>query len=161
MRKATSALDRTVDMSLTNLLSQGDGIVFDAWALPWLSTSPAVRIWLESSMETRVMKSMVSHRNHEGVTQKKIRTLLRDKDEEARSLFFSLYGFDIFTDRSVFDLVLDVSRFICAPTVVASRESVRQVDSIISAFVAERIGLGRQHMALAQENHRHTNRLEQ
>ena len=45
------------------------------------------------------------------------------------------YGVDIFTDRTPFNLIIDVSRFITRPTVVSARRGIRQVDGIISSAV--------------------------
>jgi cytidylate kinase len=123
-----------VDLELQRQCAENDNLVFDSWALPWLAAGSAVKIWLESSAESRVRKSIVSHLGH-GLSDAAVGELVARKDREARELFLSLYKFDIFEDRSVFDLAVDISRFVAEPTPQMCRESIRRTGELLEAFV--------------------------
>jgi cytidylate kinase len=136
-----------VDAELKRLSETSDNIVFDAWGLPWISSAPALRIWLESSLESRLLKSLVSHRNNKHVARNNLRTLIKKKDRDARDLFLSLYSFDIYNDREVFDLVIDISSFIRKPHLLSSKNSIRLADQIISGIVGWRLEKSEVHKA--------------
>lgn len=135
LRKEGDEIDLAVDSRLTISASNMTNTVFDSFGLPWTSSSSALRIWLESSFESRVLKAIVSHRGNKGVTRGSLITLLREKDEQIRQHFLSHYGFDLYSDRSVFDLVIDISNFIRRPHLSSSKRSIALVDEILSSLV--------------------------
>ncbi len=131
IREADRAIDHSVDWRLIRLSMAGEPAVFDAWGLPWLSTAPGLRIWLESSSSSRFMKSIVSHRG-DSLSGDAVRRIVRQKDARARQYFLNTYAFDIFRDRRPFDVIIDVSGFIRRPHVASSRASIAHVQAIIS-----------------------------
>jgi cytidylate kinase len=61
VRAGTDDIDRAADRLMLRRLAELDNGVFDAWALPWLSKSDAIRVWIESDAPSRRRKTRVSH----------------------------------------------------------------------------------------------------
>jgi cytidylate kinase len=135
MRKGSRTIDSAVDAELHKLAATSNHVVFDSWALPWTSKKPALRIWIESSLESRLWKAWVSHGKRGASDRRRISDLVSKKDQQARETFLEMHGFDICRDRDVFDLVLDIGSFISEPTVRAAERSIRRADEIIRNFV--------------------------
>lgn len=134
MRKDPS-FDRRVDMKMATLVSKNQNIVVDSWAISWVSKESAFKIWLESSLESRIWKSMISHGLPKDRSYNQYQKLLLEKDESTRELFLKEYSFDLFTDHSHFDFVIDITSFITGPTFEASRMSVNLVNEILVSAV--------------------------
>jgi CMP/dCMP kinase len=135
LRTKDNYLDLAVDAELKRLAEQSDNIVFDACGLPWLTTAPALRIWLESTLDSRVLKSLVSHRNDKYNVESELLKFIKKKDRETREIFLSLYSFDVYRDHQVFDLIIDISSLICKPHILSAKKSIRVADKIISSVV--------------------------
>src|ERR1019366_6132588 len=56
-----------IDAELLRIESVSDGCIFDTSTMPWPHRRPALCIWLGSSLESRVLKSIVSHRGRSHV----------------------------------------------------------------------------------------------
>jgi cytidylate kinase len=126
---------RRVDEELLAIEKRCQLAVFDTLTMPWLHTEAGFSIWLESSLESRVMKAAVSHRAAWPSARKQLAMLVARKDAEQAAMLMSLYGFFPELDPGHFDLVLDVTEAIDAPSWEASLESIRRVDAILSAAV--------------------------
>lgn len=126
---------RQVDEEIQRMEAGCCRSVFDCLSLPWLHRQPCLVIWLESSLASRVMKAIVSHQGTNDLSPAQVREKIRLKDRQARREILEQYGVDIFRDRSPFHLIIDVSRFISAPTEAAARRGIRQVDDIVSSAV--------------------------
>jgi cytidylate kinase len=133
--RACDDLDREVDRRLVAWSHRESHVVFDAWALPWLSKAPMLRIWLQSEDGSRDRKCVVSHMGSRPVTLEDARAIIVEKDAESREIFRRLYGFDLFIEHDCFDVVLDLSRLIPKPTRECSATSVRRADAALSAIV--------------------------
>jgi cytidylate kinase len=110
--RAGDAADDELDRQLLALAAEREGIVFDTWALAWLSSSPMVRVWIESDQGSRTRKCLVSQPAVSRLSLADCLALVRAKDAEARAGFLRRHGFDLFTDRNRFDLVLSNSHLI-------------------------------------------------
>ncbi len=130
----TAQADR-VDEELLRLEESQTGIVFDSLATPWVHQRPAFTIWLESSLPSRVMKSIISHGGVGHLSVNDLESRIKQKDEIQRKRFKKLYGFDLFEDRTPFDLVLDISSCIAEPTLKASLKSIGMAHNLIRAAV--------------------------
>ncbi len=104
-----------VDKEIRRAEAQCRQTVFDCLSLPWLHRQKCLVIWLESSLESRVMKAIVSHRGQNDLTPAQVEAKIRRKDQTARREILNHYQIDIFQDRTPFDLIIDTSRFITAP----------------------------------------------
>jgi cytidylate kinase len=124
-----------IDAELMRLESVAEGYVFDTSTMPWRHKRRALCIWLESTPHSRVLKSIVSHRGRGRFSLDSYLEMILEKDEATVSLYKELYEIDIGTDLSCFDLVLDISKIIDAPTLEASLKSIAIAHSIIRPAV--------------------------
>jgi cytidylate kinase len=124
-----------VDAEIRRVEEQGRHTIFDSLSLPWLCRQKCLVIWLESSLPSRVMKAIVSHRGQNNLTPAEVKEKISLKDWSARAKVLKQYGIDIFRDRSPFNLIIDVTRFISVPTAASARMGIKQVDDIISSAV--------------------------
>lgn len=130
---------RIIELGIDELLREaedtGDQTVFDCRSLPWLAKSEMLSLWLESSIESRVWKALVSHGSSSKVSEDQVLEEINLKDERDRENLWNTYGFDLFVDREPMDVVLDISDLISAPTIEASWRSIQVTQDIISAIV--------------------------
>ncbi|GAA2686883.1 MULTISPECIES: hypothetical protein [Actinosynnema] len=132
-------LERAVDAAMAGLLGRAPAGVFDSWGLPWYSAEPAVRIWLESSTGSRARKCRVSYLERGSPRgPAECARLLRDKDGLSRELFLANWGFDLFTDRAPFDLLVDCSALIPTATLRDARAGSRATFEAVLAALVER-----------------------
>lgn len=125
-----------IDSELLRIESIGEGYVFDTSTQPWRHKRPALCIWLESDLESRVLKSIVSHRGRGHLKPEEYYEKIAEKDSDTIGLCRQLYGIDIGTDLSPFDLILDISRLIREATLDASLQSIRLAHSLIRPAAA-------------------------
>jgi cytidylate kinase len=124
VRRDNADVDLLADERMVRLAETTPIGVFDAWALPWLyDRDDAVRLWLESDLPSRIRKYQVSQLPL-CPDEAAVRELLADKDGFARARFAELYGFDLYTDRSPFELVADNSSYLPVATADAARAGV-------------------------------------
>lgn len=126
---------RILDDHLLEMEEASDFIVFDTLTMPWIHRKPALTIWLESSFASRVKKAKVSHRGRTRFSTQELEELIQKKDKLARSDFHQRYGFDLFADRSVFHLILDISDCISEATLLSSIRSITAVQSLVRPAV--------------------------
>ena len=93
--------DRRVDQELIGLAKRGD-VVLDSWTMPWLFEE-GFKVWLEASPDERAKRLA----KRDGISIKKAVDAMKEKDEKTRSIYKSLYGFDLGKDFSPFSLILD------------------------------------------------------
>lgn len=134
-------VDAEVNDALVDALRTSDGTVFDSWALPWLAGSmPSLKIWIESSAVSRAMKARVSQEPYGPfLPLRDCHALVEAKDESTAQRMRPLLGLDIRTDRSVFDLVLDNSDLIGAPTIESARIGIAAFHLTLAGVVAKRL----------------------
>ena len=125
-----------IDTELLHIESIGEGYVFDTYTQPWRHQRPALCIWLESDLNSRVLKSIVSHRGRGHLEPEEYFDKITEKDNDTIRLCRDLYDIDIGTDLSPFDLILDISGLIEAPTLDASLQSIQLAHSIIRPAAA-------------------------
>ncbi|WP_018681500.1 cytidylate kinase family protein [Actinokineospora enzanensis] len=120
-------VDRDLNDRLRNELRTRDRTVFDSWAAPWLSEGGCVRVFIESDRPSRARKARVSQEPcGPFLTQRECGALLDTKDTTTAERLLPLLGLDIRRDRTVFDVVMDNSALIEAPTVTAARRGIAQ-----------------------------------
>lgn len=124
-----------IDDELLRLESIAQGYIFDTSTMPWRHRQPALCIWLESSLESRVTKSIVSHRGTSVYELGEYPNRIKEKDEATIKLYKDLYNIDIGTDLSCFQLILDISNLINEPSLEASLVSISTAHSIIRPAV--------------------------
>jgi cytidylate kinase len=135
LRGGDRSFDRLVDQTMSEIIANNENIVVDSWAASWLSKENALRIWLDSSLNSRIWKSMVSHGLPKDRSYEAYNLLLTEKDNITRKIFLEEYGFDLFKDHEHFDLIIDITDFITDSSFTASKSSVESVDEIIVSIV--------------------------
>lgn len=124
-RRTELAVERKVDQLVREAFGDNTSAVFDCWGLPWLAekaTEPATFIWIESNPESRFRKCFVSYLERgDPKTYDECRDIVLAKDAKSHGIFMSNWGFDIYTDRSPFNIVLDASPLIPSASLKAAR----------------------------------------
>lgn len=126
---------RRIDAELIRLEDIAEGYIFDTSTMPWRHKKPALCIWLESTLESRIVKSIVSHRGRGRFSLEEYRDKILEKDSATVSLYKELYNIDIGVDLSCFSLILDISALITEPTLEASLKSIAVAHSVIRPVV--------------------------
>lgn len=134
-------LDLELDRRLVERFERSDGIVADAWALPWLASVPMVRVWLRSDLRSRSMKCVTSQLPDRQLGVEEATEHISKKDGSTRERFRRLYDFDLFEEHEAFDAVLDNSRYISKPTLDEAAAGVESFAPIVLAAV--RLAAGR------------------
>lgn len=134
-RANSRSIDTWVDQQMVEASSALDTVIFDSWGLPWLSQESGLRIWLESSLNSRCWKAIISHGHESIVDPAEILTEISEKDLFTREYFLSSYGFDLFQDHDIFDYIIDITTFIKAPTEKASYDSVKGSQELLTDIV--------------------------
>jgi len=125
-----------IDQELLRIESIGQGYIFDAITPPWTHKRPALCIWLESSLESRVLKSIVSHRGRGALTRAEYPAKIMEKDNDTIGLCRRIHGIAVGTDLACFDLILDISGLIKEASLDASLESIRIAHLLIRSASA-------------------------
>jgi len=126
---------RRIDAELLKIEDRSFGCIFDTSTMPWRHRQPALCIWLESDLKSRVLKSIVSHRGRNQFNIGDYPSKIAEKDHATISLYQSLYGIDIGTDLLRFDLILDIGGLISEPTLDASLASIQIAHKFVRAAV--------------------------
>lgn len=130
--RGDGAVDTELEERLVSMSRTRQRTVFDTWALAWINDNPMVRIWIESDLESRVRKCVVSQRSKQLGTEE-CRRLIQDKDEFNRALFRRRHSFDLFTDRHRYDAVLCNSHLIPVATAAAANSGIGAFAPIVYA----------------------------
>jgi cytidylate kinase len=139
-RKRTElSLERAVDAAMIRALHDQPTGVFDSWGLPWYSDEPAIRVWLESSRDSRLRKCYVSYlQRRTPKTSDECASIVDAKDSMSRAVFLANWGFDIFVDRRPFDMIVDCSAQIPVATVEHAEAGARATYRDVVTALADR-----------------------
>lgn len=144
-------LNLAVDARLVGMSRSLDDTVFDAWALPWLSDAPMMRIWLESDLASRMRKAHVSTlRSGQHATAPSV---VERKDAASIANFQSAYGFDLGTDRHPFDVIVENSSLIPEATIECSDAGIEQFEPIVASAAESWLRGGGETSQLASASH--------
>ena len=124
-----------VDELLLRIEADRRGLVFDTLMMPWVHRRAAFVIWLESSLPSRVMKSIASHRGENRLSKNEAQQRIEHKDDSARALAKARWGIDIAEDRGGLDLILNISACIKTPTMAGTMVSIRRSHAFVHAAV--------------------------
>jgi cytidylate kinase len=132
--RADGTVDAELEARLVDLAATSEGIVFDTWALAWIGRGPLVRIWIESDLDSRIRKCLVSQGAVRS-TSADARILLQDKDDFNRRLFRDRHNFDLFTDRHRYDAVLHNGHLIPVASEAAAKAGIETFAPVVKAAV--------------------------
>jgi cytidylate kinase len=130
--RGDGALDTELEERLVSISRTRRRTVFDTWALAWIGDDPMVRIWIESDVESRVRKCLVSQRSTQ-LSTAECKRLIQDKDEFNRHMFRQRHGFDLFEDRYRYDAVLCNSHLIPVATAEAANAGIETFAPVVYA----------------------------
>jgi cytidylate kinase len=148
-----NTVDDQVDEILLSSVREKQHVIVDAWAFPWYGPQDMLRIWIGSDRLSRAWKCSVSALGVREMTTEESATLIDEKDDITRRRFRDRYGFDLYSDRSVFDFVLDNSHLISEPTLASSEAGIQRFDMVLAACVEVALsGDPRPLMDLAEED---------
>jgi cytidylate kinase len=125
-----------IDSELLKIESANTGCIFDTSTMPWRHKRAALCIWLESSIESRSLKSIVSHHGNSQFSPEEYPHKINSKDKSTIDLYKGLYNIDIGTDLTPFHLILDISNLIHTPTLDAALVSIETAHDVIRSAVA-------------------------
>ena len=134
-RLLSEAQFRSVDQRLVQIEGDHRGCVFDSWIMPWRRSTEGLSIYLMSSLESRAMKGAVSRRENGFLISDEYVEAIKGKDDTAVQLYKTVNAVDIENDLSVFDVIIDITTFITAPTFESSRSSILKTHAILEAVV--------------------------
>lgn len=129
------SIDIELERRLNDLAASRDGVVFDTWALAWISPSPMIRIWIESDLPSRARKCYVSQREPL-LDLQQCQELIERKDQESRENFLERHDFDLFVDRGKYHLILDNSMLIPEPIHESSRAGIETFAPVVRMAVS-------------------------
>lgn len=129
------ALDDELEARLIQLATERDGLVLDTWALPWISDEPMIRIWVESDRRSRSWKCYVSQGKKHERDIETCAALIDTKDQTTREIFKRRHKFDLFSDRSRFDLILENTHLIDAPTREGADRGIEAFAPVVATAV--------------------------
>lgn len=127
---------RRIDSELLAIERRATGCIFDTSTMPWRHMQPAFCIWLESSLPSRVTKSIVSHRGRNQFEVPEYPAKISEKDAATVGLYRDLYNIQIGTDLSCFDMIIDISDLIHEPTLDSSLSSISVAHKFVRAASA-------------------------
>ena len=138
-RQKTPACDRMLDDLISRKIqASARPLVVDAWLQPWLSTDDAaIRVWIESSSESRTHKATVTFLRTQAEVPPDVGTQIADKDEFSCRMFSKLYGIEFGPNPRVFDLIIDNSGYMDRPSIEASNVGIAQFEPMLEQAIEE------------------------
>jgi cytidylate kinase len=124
-----------VDSELLRIEGFSKGCLFDTSTMPWRHKYPALCIWLESNLQSRCLKSIISYRGRSSYPLNSYEDRMNEKDYATKNLYKKLYKINIGTDLNCFDLVVDISTFIKDVSLSSSLKSIAKAHGIIRSAV--------------------------
>jgi cytidylate kinase len=100
-REKDLKFDKAVDTKLMEYAKQGN-VLLDSWTMPWLLKT-GFKIWLAASVEKRAER--IARRDR--FTVKEALEVLKEKEARTKTIYKTLYGFELGEDFEPFNLVLD------------------------------------------------------
>lgn len=143
---------RKLTSTLTELAATRRRIVFDTWGLAWAFNGPLIKVWIESDRLSRTWKCYVSQGPRPQLSLTECRKVMDEKDLETRDTFRKEYGVDIFTDRTVFDAVLDNSWLISEPTRESADHGIARFDRTLRSVISHLSGSQVADVAVGEES---------
>lgn len=132
--RGDGAVDAELEERLAFMNRTRQRTVFDTWALAWIGDPPLVRIWIESDLESRVRKCLVSQRSSQ-LSPDECSALIQEKDDFNRRMFCQRHGFDLFTDRYRYDAVLCNSHLIPVASRTMANFGIETFSPVVRAAV--------------------------
>ncbi len=101
-RETNPEWDLKLDKKLMEIAEKGNCVI-TSWALPWIFTGKAVKIWLSASQEERARR--IAKRDR--ISYEEALEAVKKRDEENIKLYKKLYGYTFGADLEVFDIIVE------------------------------------------------------
>jgi len=117
-------VDRDLDQRLREIASERDDLVLESRLAGWMAGDYAdLKFWLDAPLDVRIER--VSDREDKSTDTARQETIERAESEAKR--YKEYYGIDI-DDRSIYDLVINTSRWDPETEIEIALSAVRQYD---------------------------------
>ena len=139
LRRRSLEADRRLDALMSERMRASPvPLVVDAWLQPWLCRDRcAVRVWIASSAESRIAKAKVTFMRAGLPVPGDIDRQVGRKDRFSRRIFGELYGIDFAPDPSVFDVIVDNTRYIAESSIEASDNGIAEFEPVLEQAIEE------------------------
>ncbi len=129
--------DIELEARMTELANTHSGLVLDTWAMAWIynGSTPMVRLWIESDEDSRTRKCFVSQGSDKQRDLDASRLLINQKDGDTRTKFIRRLGFDLFTDRHRYDVIVDNTQLIPEATEASAKTGIKIFSPVVLAAV--------------------------
>jgi len=126
-------VDIELEARVSAMANKQGGLVLDTWAMAWIykGPMPVVRLWIESDEESRTRKCYVSQGEDKALDLSDCRKLIDQKDGDTRTKFQRRLGFDLFTDRERYDIMLNNTMLIPEATEEAAQKGIKTFAPIV------------------------------
>ena len=126
-------IDIELESRMSKLADTHSGLILDTWAMAWIynGSTPMVRLWIDSDEDSRTRKCYISQRinKHRDLTD--CRILIDQKDNDTRIKFKRRLNFDLFTDRSKYDIILSNTHLIPEATETSAKIGIATFAPIV------------------------------
>ena len=131
------AVDAELERRICEMAQTKDGLVLDTWAIAWIfdGSTPMLRLWIESDIPSRIRKCFVSQGNNPTNDLNNCKDLIIKKDEETRQSFIRRHGFDLFTDRDKYHIILNNSMLIPKATRACADSGIKTFAPVLRQAV--------------------------
>jgi cytidylate kinase len=141
--KGVASIEKTVN-TVTEALQTRDETVFDSWAAPWLpSTAPCVRVWIESTLESRSARMRAAQEPYGPLLAlEECMLLVATKDAESARQHQALLGVGFGTDQSVFDVMVNASALAGVHSIDSTRRGIAALHGDLMSGLTARLPAG-------------------
>jgi cytidylate kinase len=128
-------VDIELEARMTDMANKSGALVLDTWAMAWVydGSTPMVRLWMESDEDSRTRKCYVSQGEEKPYDLDDCRTRINQKDSDTREKFQRRLGFDLFNDRSKYDIILNNTALIPEATDQAAQAGIARFAPVVLA----------------------------
>jgi CMP/dCMP kinase len=122
-RKTDPCFDKQVDKKLVEIVKTEKAVI-TSYTLPWLVEGP-IKFWLKGSQLNRAKRMA----NRDNLSVEEAGKVIKTRDEQNKTIYRKLYGFDFGEDLTVFDFLINTD-LMCLESLV--KISIGILKSIIA-----------------------------
>jgi CMP/dCMP kinase len=100
-RKTDPCFDKQVDKKLVEIVKTEKAVI-TSYTLPWLVEGP-IKFWLKGSQLNRAKRMA----NRDNLSVKEAEKVIKTRDEQNKTIYRKLYGFNFGEDLTVFDFLIN------------------------------------------------------
>ena len=100
-RKTDPCFDKQVDKKLVEIVKTEKAVI-TSYTLPWLVEGP-IKFWLKGSQLNRAKRMA----NRDNLSVREAEKVIRTRDEQNKTIYRKLYGFNFGEDLTVFDFLIN------------------------------------------------------